>query len=120
MDQILKVVEKVDWAAVAQWAVAGAMIGAAVMPLFVYIAMRLNQDRIRDLYKARRIPEDGRFYSVFAIFGAQLFSLFIGSQPVLDAAGEDEVYVRGAILVFIMAVLAPPFVRALRRLRDDG
>lgn len=115
---IWQVLLSAEWRRILLYGSAGAIAGAFAMPILVFIAMRTNQDHIRDLYKASRIPESVRLYGLFALSGAALFGIISASQPVLDAAGEDEIYVRAALLVFIMLVLAPPFVRALRRLRD--
>ena len=107
-----------EWAAILRYGVIGALAGAVVMPLIVYIGMRTNQDRMRENFKAVGIPEGLPLYGLFALAGAGLFGVIGASQPVLDAAGENEVYVRGALLVAIMLILFPPFARALRRLRN--
>lgn len=103
-----------------KYAAIGALTGAVVMPLLAYAAMKTNYRKLRDTYTATGIPQTARLYSVFAMFGAALFAIIVGSQPVLDAAGENEVYIRGALIPVIMIVVGIPFVRALKRLRAGG
>ncbi len=118
--ELLDAFRAVDPATLAKYAAIGAAIGAVVMPLIVYLAIKTNYKRMRDLYAATLIPQTARFYRLFAISGAALFAIIAASQPVLDAAGENEIYIRGALIPVIMIVIGIPFVRALRRLRSGG
>ncbi len=116
--QLLDAFFAADSAMAAKYAAIGAAIGAIVMPLLVYLAMKTNYRKLRDMYAATRIPQTARFYRVIAIFGAALFAILAASQPVLDAAGDNEVWIRAALIPVTLIVIGIPFVRALRRLRD--
>ncbi len=118
--QIIEAFSAVDPATLAKYAVIGAAIGAVITPLILFLAIKTNYKKLRDMYAITLIPQSGRFYRLFAIAGAALFAIIAASQPVLDAAGENEIYIRGALIPVIMIVIGIPFVRALRRLRSGG
>lgn len=115
--QIIDAFTSVNPATLAKYAVIGAAIGAVITPLVVFLGIKTNYKKLRDMYAATLIPQSARFYRLFAITGAGLFAIIAGSQPVLDAAGENEIYIRGALIPIIIIVIGIPFVRALRRLR---
>lgn len=55
-----------------------------------------------------------------SISGAGPFAMLGASQPVLDSAGENDVYISGALIAVIRLVVGIPLVRALRRLRKPS
>lgn len=118
--QIIAAVAAADPATVAKYAAVGAIAGAVVTPLLVFLAIKTNYKKMRDIYAATRIPQTARFYRLFAISGAATFALIAGSQPVLDAAGDNEIWIRAALIPIILIVIGVPFVRTLRRLRNGG
>ncbi len=118
--QLIDAFRAADPAILAKYAVLGALIGAVLTPLVIYLAIKTNYRKLRDMYAATLIPQSARFYRVFAFAGAALFAILAASQPVLDAAGENEVWIRAALIPVIMIVIGIPFMRALRRLRNGG
>jgi hypothetical protein len=118
--EILDAFRSADPAAIATSAAIGAVTGAVITPLVVYLAIKTNYKKLRDMYAGTLIPQTPQFYRVFAIAGAALFALVAASQPVLDAAGDNEVWIRAALIPVILIVIGIPFVRAQRRLRDGG
>ncbi len=118
--ELLDAFRAADPAVAAKYAVIGAAIGAVITPLILFLAIKTNYKKLRDMYAITLIPQSARFYRLFAIAGAALFAVLAASQPVLDAAGENEIYIRGALIPVIMIVIGIPFVRALRRLRSGG
>ncbi len=115
--QLLDAFRATDPATALTYAAIGAAIGALLMPLVVFLAIKTNYRKMRDMYAATLIPQTARFYRLFAIAGAALFAIIAASQPVLDAAGDNEVWIRGALIPVILIVIGIPFVRALRRLQ---
>jgi hypothetical protein len=118
--QFIDVIHAVPLATVAKYAGIGALIGAVFTPLVVFVAMKTNYKKLRDMYTATRIPQNQSFYRLAAISGAALFAILAASQPYLDAAGENEVWIRAALIPVILIVIGIPFVRALRRLRNGS
>ncbi len=119
-DALLDAFRAADPATLAKYAAVGAAIGAVVTPLVIYLAIKTNYRKMRDMYAMTLIPQTARFYRLFAIAGAALFAIIAASQPVLDAAGDNEVWIRGALIPVIIIVIGIPFMRALRRLRDGS
>lgn len=118
--QLLDAFRAADPAMVAKYAAIGAAAGAILTPAFLYVAMKLNLRRLRTINEASGIPHTPKLYRIYSAFGASLFAILAASQPVLDAAGENEVWIRGALIPIIMIVIGIPFVRALKRLRSGG
>ena len=114
-DSLVHALAATPWTACAAYAVTGAVLGAVLTPLFLLLAIKLNYRRLGDAYAS--FPQDGTFFRLFAYGGAALFGIIAGSQPMLEAAGPDEMYIRGAMIPLIMLVVGWPFVRALKRLR---
>lgn len=52
--------------------------------------------------------------------GAVLFAIVVGSQPMLDAAEKDEIYIRAILLPFPVLLVGWPLARALKRLRTNS
>ncbi|MCB1484355.1 MAG: hypothetical protein KDJ17_05630 [Hyphomicrobiaceae bacterium] len=52
--------------------------------------------------------------------GAVLFAIVVASQPVLDAAGKDEIYIRAVLLPVLMLLVGWPLARVLKRLRTNS
>ncbi len=120
MQFMLDAIKHASPAAIAQYALAGALIGAGLTPLLVFLAIKTNYKKMRDVYAATLIPQTGRFYRLFAIAGAAVFAIIAGSQPVLDAAGDKEIWIRAALIPIIAALVGVPFVRAMKRLRGGN
>ena len=118
--QLLDAFRAVDPATLAKYAAIGVAAGAILTPAFLYLAIKLNLRRLRTINEASGIPQTPKLYRIYSAFGAALFAILAASQPVLDAAGDNEVWIRGALIPVIMIVVGIPFVRALRRLRDGG
>ena len=119
MQFLLDAIAAVPPAALAKYALGGAIIGAVAMPAIMFIGLKFNLKRVRTTFEASRIPQTPRLYRLFAAGGAGMFGIITASQPVLDAAGENEVYIRGALLPVLLLMLWP-LVRALRHLSDGG
>jgi hypothetical protein len=94
----------------------GAIVGAIAVPVIIFCAIQLNYKNIGTYYAG--FPKDARFYRVFVVAGAATFAIIVGSQPVLDEMGANEVYLRGALIPVIVIGVGIPMWRALRRLRD--
>jgi hypothetical protein len=120
MQPILDAIAATSPAAIAKYAALGAAAGAIVMPLIIYFGLKFNLKRLRTIFDSAAIPKTAGLYRISAAMGAALFGIVTGSQPVLDAAGENEVYIRAALLPVILLVVLWPFARALRRLRERG
>ncbi len=101
-----------------KYAILGALLGAVAMPAIMFVGFKLNLKQTRTTFDAARIPRNARLYKLFSIAGAVLFAVLLASQPVLDAAGDNEVWIRGALIPVLMLV-GWPFVRALKRIRDE-
>ena len=114
-DAIMAAFAHVPPAVLLKYGLAGAALGAVLTPLLVFLAIKYNHERLGDLYAA--YPQTPAFYGLFARAGAALVGLIGASQPVLDAAGENEIYIRGALIAIIMVFIGVPFVRALKGLR---
>ena len=118
MRTIFDAIASVSVAKFATYGAVGALAGAVFTPLVIFLAMKLNYKRLRDIYQTAAIPETAHLYRLFAIIGAVMFAVIAASQPVLDAAGDNEIYIRGA-LVPVLMIIGIPFVRALKRLRSN-
>ncbi len=118
MQFVLDAVRAVPPATLAWYALVGAAVGAVAMPAIMFVGFKLNLKRVRTIFEASRIPRDARLYRLFAVAGAVIFGILVASQPVLDAAGDNEAWIRGALIALVM-LAGWPFVRALKRLRDD-
>jgi hypothetical protein len=101
---------------VLNYAALGAIIGAVAVPAIIFCAIRLNYKNIGTYYA--QFPKDAPFYRVFAFAGAATFAIIVGSQPVLDELGANEIYLRGALIPVLVIGVGIPMWRALRRLRD--
>ena len=120
MRAMLEAIAAVPISAIAKYAAIGGAAGFVATPLLVLLSMKTNYKHMRDIYAATRIPQNARLYRIFAFAGAALFAIVAGSQPVLDAAGENESYIRAALIPVIAAAVGIPFVRALKRLRKES
>ena len=119
LDLFLNAFLAVPPATLAKYALIGAAIGTFAMPAIMFIGFKLNLKRVHTIFEASKIPQTPRLYRLFATAGAVTFAIIAASQPVLDAAGKEEVWIRGALIPLIMLV-GWPFVRALRKIRDSG
>ena len=115
----LDAISAVPPATLAKYALIGAAIGTFAMPAIMFIGFKLNLKRVRTIFEASKIPQTPRLYRLFAAAGAVSFAIIAAIQPVLDAAGKEGVWIRGALIPLIMLV-GWPFVRALRKIRDSG
>ena len=120
MHPILDAIANVPPLTVAKYALIGGLLGAILTPPILYVGLKLNLEGARTSFEASRIPQTPRLYLLFSIFGAALFAILGASQPILDAAGDNEVYIRAALLPVILLVVGWPFVRALKRHRARG
>lgn len=107
-------------AEIAKWALIGAIGGAFVMPAICFIGLKLNLKGLRTVNQAARIPESSALYRLYAKLGAAFGAIMTGLMPVLDAAGKDEVLIRGALIPAVMVAVFWPFTRALKRLRESS
>ncbi len=118
MQTFLEAIAAVPPGTIAKYAAIGAAAGGIVTPLIIFLAIKTNYRRLRDAYA--HIPQSRGLYRLFAIAGAAVFAIIVGSQPVLDAMGENEIYLRGALIPVIAIGVGIPFVRRLKVLRDAG
>lgn len=107
-------------AKIATFALAGAVIGTIAMPLIIYVGLKLNLKRIRTVMDNAGIPRNAAFYRLMSATGAALFAIVAASQPVLDAAGDNEVYIRGALIPILLIVVGWPTARAFKHLRENS
>lgn len=93
---------------------AGLIGGAVLVPLIVFIGIKLNLKNLRTLYA--HITQDRRFYRGWAAFGGALGAAWMMAMPVIEAYGiKDPWY--GLIMIAIALGFFVPLIGFLKRLQ---